>query len=102
MRGYMRFSCGGKVLEASRIFRDMQIDKELGLPQPNGKTYDLMLEGFCREGMWEEVEMLVSSMKEKFGTMTLQSYNIQLLEMVRKGRLLEWHSLIAEMVTSVD
>ncbi|KAM1458013.1 hypothetical protein ACFX2I_035115 [Malus domestica] len=39
----------GKILEASRIFRDMYIDdQELGLPQPNVITYNLMLQGFCK------------------------------------------------------
>ncbi|KAE8654371.1 hypothetical protein F3Y22_tig00117048pilonHSYRG00105 [Hibiscus syriacus] len=33
----------GQVLEASRIFRDMQIDEAVGLPRPNVTTYNLML-----------------------------------------------------------
>ena len=41
----------GKVLEAHRIFRDMKEDKEFGLPKPNQITYNLMLDGFCREGI---------------------------------------------------
>ncbi|XP_010028839.2 pentatricopeptide repeat-containing protein At2g17140 [Eucalyptus grandis] len=90
----------GKVLEASRIFRDMLTDQELGLPEPNTVTYNLMLQGFCKEGMWEEAKTLGDTMKRKGELMKLESYNIQLLGLIRKGNLLEAQSIINEMIES--
>ncbi|XP_030450320.2 LOW QUALITY PROTEIN: pentatricopeptide repeat-containing protein At2g17140 [Syzygium oleosum] len=90
----------GKVLEASRIFRDMLSDRELGLPEPNTVTYNLMLEGFCKEGMWEEAKTLGDTMKRKGELMKLESYNIWLLGLIRKGNLLESQSIINEMIES--
>ncbi|KAI6700959.1 hypothetical protein NL676_015283 [Syzygium grande] len=90
----------GKVLEASRIFRDMLSDQELGLPEPNTVTYNLMLEGFCKEGMWEEAKTLGDTMKRKGELMKLESYNIWLLGLIRKGNLLKAQSIINEMTES--
>ncbi|KAK9286616.1 hypothetical protein L1049_015016 [Liquidambar formosana] len=90
--------CAGKILEASRIFRDMQIDEYLGLPRPNTVTYNLMLEGFCKDGMMEEAKTLVETMKGNGAFMKLESYNIWLLGLVRNGRLLEARLVFKEMV----
>jgi pentatricopeptide repeat protein len=53
----------GKILKASRIFRDMQIDEKLRLPLPNIIMYNLTLEGFCKEGIPEEAKTLFGSTK---------------------------------------
>ncbi|KAG2410077.1 Pentatricopeptide repeat-containing protein [Vigna angularis] len=79
----------GKVLEASRIFRDMQMDVELGLPRPNVVTYNLMLKGFCKHGMIEGARGLVDTMKKAGNFVSLESYNIWLLGLLRNGELLE-------------
>ncbi|KAH7511463.1 hypothetical protein JRO89_XSUnG0200600 [Xanthoceras sorbifolium] len=89
---------GGKVLEASRIFRDMQIDEELGLPRPNMITYNLMLEGFCKEGMLEDAKTLVESIINSYGFMKLETYNIWLLGLIRNRKLLEAQVVLKEMV----
>ncbi|XP_027346293.1 pentatricopeptide repeat-containing protein At2g17140 [Abrus precatorius] len=88
----------GKVLEASRIFRDMQMDQELGLPRPNVVTYNLMLKGFCKQGMMEEARGLVETMKKVGNFVSLESYNIWLLGLLRHGELLEARLVLDEMV----
>ncbi|TQD95046.1 hypothetical protein C1H46_019314 [Malus baccata] len=89
----------GKILEGSRIFRDMRVDDQgLGLPQPNVVTYNLMLQGFCKEGMLEEAEALLKSMEKAGDFINLESYNIWLLGLVRKGKLLEARLVLQEMV----
>ncbi|KAK7362974.1 hypothetical protein VNO77_05099 [Canavalia gladiata] len=88
----------GKVLEASRIFRDMQMDEELGLPRPNVTTFNLMLKGFCKRGMMEEARGLVDTMKKVDNFVTLESYNIWLLGLLRNRELLEARLVLDEMV----
>ncbi|KAI3795625.1 hypothetical protein L1987_38281 [Smallanthus sonchifolius] len=88
----------GKVLEASRIFRDMQVGRVLGLPQPDVITYNLMLEGFCKEGMMEEAKTVIESMKEIGVILKVESYNIWLMGLVRNGMLLEAQVVLNEMV----
>ena len=87
----------GKVLEASRIFRDMQMDVELGLPRPNVVTYNLMLKGFCKRGMIEDARGLVETMKKAGNFVSLESYNIWLLGLLRNGELLEARLVLDEM-----
>ncbi|KAJ9550477.1 hypothetical protein OSB04_014522, partial [Centaurea solstitialis] len=77
--------------------RDMQVDKELGLPQPNTITYNLMLDGFCKEGMIEEAKILVESVKESGVSLEVESYNIWLLGLVRNAKLLEAQLVLNEM-----
>ncbi|KAK7399517.1 hypothetical protein VNO78_10702 [Psophocarpus tetragonolobus] len=90
----------GKVLEASRIFRDMQMDAKLGLPRPNVVTFNLMLKGFCKQGMMEDAKGLVDTMKKVGVFDTLKSYNIWLLALVRNWELLEATRLVLDaMVT---
>ncbi|RDX99967.1 Pentatricopeptide repeat-containing protein, partial [Mucuna pruriens] len=88
----------GKVLEASRIFRDMQMDQELGLPRPNVVTFNLMLKGFCKQGMMEDARGLVDTMKKVGNFVSLESYNIWLLGLLRNGELLEARLVLDEMV----
>ncbi|KAK4759847.1 hypothetical protein SAY87_022978 [Trapa incisa] len=88
----------GKILEASRIFRDMQVDVYYGLPRPDIITYNLMLEGFYKEGMWEDAVALIDVMKKKGEFMNLESYNIWLLGLLRNGKLLEAQSVLNEMM----
>ncbi|KAL0356503.1 UNVERIFIED_CONTAM: Pentatricopeptide repeat-containing protein [Sesamum calycinum] len=90
-------SKAGKILEASRIFRDMQMDEELGLPRPNVVTHKLMLDGFCREGMLEEAQTLVQSMKRDAIFSSVESYNIWLLGLVRNGKIWEAQTVLKEM-----
>ncbi|XP_057769115.1 pentatricopeptide repeat-containing protein At2g17140 isoform X1 [Salvia miltiorrhiza] len=87
----------GKILEASRIFRDMQTS-ELGLPMPNAVTYNLMLDGFYREGMSAEAEALVISMKRDAIFSSVESYNIWLLGLVRTSKLFEAQAVLKGMV----
>ncbi|TKY59360.1 Pentatricopeptide repeat-containing protein [Spatholobus suberectus] len=87
----------GKVLEASRIFRDMQMDEELGLPRPNVITFNLMLKGFCKHGMMEDARGLVDTMKKVGNFVSLESYNIWLLGLLRNGELLEAQLVLDEM-----
>ncbi|CAJ1936290.1 unnamed protein product [Sphenostylis stenocarpa] len=87
----------GKVLEASRIFRDMQMDEELGLPRPNVVTFNLMLKGFCKHGMMEDARGLVDTMKKAGHFVSLESYNVWLLGLVRNGELLEARLVLDEM-----
>ncbi|CAI8618095.1 unnamed protein product [Vicia faba] len=88
----------GKIFEASRIFRDMQMDGELGLPKPNVVTFNLMLKGFCHQGMMEEARSLVETMKKGGNFVNLESYNTWLLGLLRNGKLLEARSVLDEMV----
>ncbi|XP_065868678.1 pentatricopeptide repeat-containing protein At2g17140 isoform X3 [Euphorbia lathyris] len=88
----------GKILEASRIFRDMQFDEGLGLPRPNVITYKLILLGFFKEGLLEEANTLVDSMKRNGHLMDLESYNIWLLGLVRSGKLLEAQLVLKEII----
>ncbi|XP_004504955.1 pentatricopeptide repeat-containing protein At2g17140 [Cicer arietinum] len=88
----------GKVFEASRIFRDMQMDGELGLPKPNVVTFNLMVKGFCQQGMMKEASSLVETMKKAGNFVTLESYNTWLLGFLRNGKLLEARLFLDEMV----
>ncbi|KAG4142095.1 hypothetical protein ERO13_D06G112750v2, partial [Gossypium hirsutum] len=88
----------GKVLEASRIFRDMQIDEALGLPRPNVITYNLMFEGFCKQGMLVEAKALVESMEKNGDLMNLNSYNIWFLGLLRNSKLVEAQLVLKDMV----
>ncbi|TYH66709.1 hypothetical protein ES332_D06G141500v1, partial [Gossypium tomentosum] len=88
----------GKVLEASRIFRDMQIDEALGLPRPNVITYNLMFEGFCKQGMLVEAKALVESMEKNGDLMNLDSYNIWFLGLLRNSKLVEAQLVLKDMV----
>ncbi|KAE8654373.1 hypothetical protein F3Y22_tig00117048pilonHSYRG00118 [Hibiscus syriacus] len=88
----------GQVLEASRIFRDIQIDKAVGLPWPNVITYNLMLEGFYKQGMLVEAKNLVESMEKNCDLMNLESYNIWLLGLLRNGKLVEAQLVLKDMV----
>ncbi|KAL2343929.1 hypothetical protein Fmac_005214 [Flemingia macrophylla] len=87
----------GKVLEASRIFRDMQMDQALGLPRPNVVTFNLMLKGFCKHGMLEDARGLVDIMKKVGNFVSLESYNIWLLGLLRNGDFLEARLVLDEM-----
>ncbi|XP_047944154.1 pentatricopeptide repeat-containing protein At2g17140 isoform X2 [Salvia hispanica] len=87
----------GKILEASRIFRDMQTS-ELELPKPNTVTHNIMLDGFYRERMLAEAEALVLSMKRDSIFSSVKSYNIWLLGLVSNGKLFEAQAVLKEMV----
>ncbi|KAL3002532.1 hypothetical protein AAZX31_08G059100 [Glycine max] len=88
----------GKVMEASRIFRDMQMDAELGLPRPNVVTFNLMLKGFCKHGMMGDARGLVETMKKVGNFDSLECYNIWLMGLLRNGELLEARLVLDEMV----
>ncbi|KAJ0959772.1 hypothetical protein J5N97_000539 [Dioscorea zingiberensis] len=74
----------GKILEASRIFRDMHMDQALGLPQPNVVTYNLMLQGFLQgrdvRGSRELVQIYGKGWSKK-----LLEARLVLKEMIDKG-----------------
>ncbi|KAG5010517.1 hypothetical protein JHK82_019165 [Glycine max] len=86
----------GKVMEASRIFRDMQMDAELRLPRPNVVTFNLMLKGSCKHGMGD-ARGLVETMKKVGNFDSLESYNLWLLGLLGNGELLEARLVLDEM-----
>lgn len=48
-----------------------------------------MFDGFCKLGMLEEVEIVIEIMKKSNILMMLESYNIWLMGLVKKGKFLE-------------
>ncbi|KAF6148404.1 hypothetical protein GIB67_036619 [Kingdonia uniflora] len=88
-----------KVVEASRIFEDMQgsCNEELGLPRPNLITFNQMLEGFFKEGMLDKAENCINCMKRDGAFTKLESYNIWLVGLVRNKMLAEARLVLEEM-----
>ncbi|CAN1239710.1 Putative pentatricopeptide repeat-containing protein At1g12700, mitochondrial [Linum grandiflorum] len=67
---------GGKIKEAKEFFSRLSID---GI-QPDARTYTILINGLCREGLLDEAYGLFRTMeKNSSGAMTL------IREMVNKG-----------------
>ncbi|KAL5200063.1 hypothetical protein ABZP36_021266 [Zizania latifolia] len=87
----------GRVLDAYRIFNDMQEKWERGLPRPDQVTFDVMLSGFCDAGMVDEARMLVDIMRCGGFLRQVESYNRWLSGLVRNGMVGEAQELLREM-----
>lgn len=87
----------GRVLEAYRIFNDMQEAWEQGLPRPDQVTFDVMLSGFCDAGMVDEATVLVDIMRCGGFLRKVESYNRWLSGLVKNGRVGEAQELLSEM-----
>ncbi|KAM0858841.1 hypothetical protein ACQ4PT_047595 [Festuca glaucescens] len=87
----------GRVLDAYRIFNDMQEAWERGLPRPDQVTFDVMLSGFCDAGMVDEARVLVDIMRCGGFLRKVESYNRWLSGLVRNGKVGEAQELLSEM-----
>ncbi|XP_062224157.1 pentatricopeptide repeat-containing protein At2g17140-like [Phragmites australis] len=87
----------GRVLDAYRIFKDMQEEWERGLPRPDQVTFDVMLSGFCEAGLVDEARVLVDIMRCGGFLRRVESYNRWLSGLVRNGRVGEAQELLREM-----
>ncbi|KAF4382786.1 hypothetical protein G4B88_021569 [Cannabis sativa] len=94
VRGYCRAGLSDQALEILDRTNDIL---------PNRVVYNTLIssfckEGFCKGGMLEEAKSLFESMKKKSDVMHLESYNIWLSALMRRGKLLEARLLLKEMV----
>jgi pentatricopeptide repeat protein len=85
---------GGRLEDARKVFEDLLV-KGYNLNVP---TYNVMIKGFCNEGLFDEALTILSKMKDNGCIPDAKTYEILILSLFEKDENVKAEKLLREMI----